>query len=159
VAKIAFNDASPRSIAAPEKGQTKFWDDKLPAFGIRVSQGGSKTFVLKRDNTFITLGRCSIISLAKARDQAKRLLAEFTLGVCARSQSRSIKRWSFFLQINDKAAEAEPLTTTNACWTASGSKDNSPTSRPTKHPANRRQLACFDQLGVEQIHSDHKQNY
>jgi hypothetical protein len=35
---------------------------------------------VKRDNTFITIGRYPIISLAKARDQAKRLLAAFTLG-------------------------------------------------------------------------------
>lgn len=80
MAKVALSDASLRSIKAPTKGQSKFWDDKLPGFGVRVSQGGSKTFVLNRDNTLITIGRYPILSLAEARGEAKRLLAEFTLG-------------------------------------------------------------------------------
>ena len=80
MAKVALSDASLRSIKAPAKGQSKFWDDKLPGFGVRVSQGGSKTFVLNRDNTLITIGRYPILSLAEARGEAKRLLAEFTLG-------------------------------------------------------------------------------
>src|SRR5262245_52017337 len=57
-----------------------YWDEKLPAFGLRVSQGGSRTFVLKRNNSRITIGRYGTISLSEARAEAKRLLAEFTLG-------------------------------------------------------------------------------
>jgi integrase len=64
----------------PTKGQADFWDSKLPSFGVRVSQGGSKTFVLKVNNTRRTLGRYGIITLAEARTEAKRLLAEKTLG-------------------------------------------------------------------------------
>jgi integrase len=51
---------------------------------VRVSQGGSKTFILivgsgKRR----TIGRFGIISLSKAREEARRILAEKTLGIKA----------------------------------------------------------------------------
>jgi integrase len=77
--KIALSDALLRSIT-PSVGQRCYWDTKLPAFGVRVSQGGSKTFVLNRANSLITIGRFPILTLAEARAEAKRLLAEFTLG-------------------------------------------------------------------------------
>ncbi|UFX44194.1 Arm DNA-binding domain-containing protein [Bradyrhizobium sp. 41S5] len=77
---MAFSDVGLRSISPPPKGQICYWDDKLPTFGFRVSQGGSKTFVLNRKNSLITIGRFPTISLSQARTEAKRLLAEFTLG-------------------------------------------------------------------------------
>ena len=80
MAKIAFSDVGLRSLPVPAKGQVKYWDEKLPSFGCRVSQAGSKTFILNRNNSYITIGRFGIISLADARSEAKRLLAEFTLG-------------------------------------------------------------------------------
>jgi integrase len=80
VAKTAFSDVGLRSLPVPEKGQVAYWDEKLPSFGCRVSQAGSKTFVLKRNNSLITIGRYGVLSLADARSEAKRLLAEFTLG-------------------------------------------------------------------------------
>ena len=75
-----FSDRGLQSIQPPPQGQVDWWDTSLPSFGCRVSQGGSKTFILKRDNRRITIGRFPIISLAQARTEAKRLLAEFTLG-------------------------------------------------------------------------------
>jgi integrase len=75
-----FSAVGLRSITAPPKGQISYWDDKLPSFGFRVSQGGTKTFVLNRKNSLITIGRFPTISLSQARTEAKRLLAEFTLG-------------------------------------------------------------------------------
>ena len=59
-----------------------YWDS-LPGFGIRVSPGGTKTFVLvvgKRRKRK-TIGRYPILSLAEARTEAKRLLAQRTLKV------------------------------------------------------------------------------
>ncbi len=78
--KTAFSDVWLRSLSPPEKGQVAFWDEKLPSFGVRVSQGGSKTFVVNRRNNLITLGRFGVLSLAEARTEARKLLAEFTLG-------------------------------------------------------------------------------
>jgi Arm DNA-binding domain len=80
MAKIAFTDVGLRSLTAPPKGQISYWDEKLPSFGCRISQGGTKTFVLNRKNSFFTIGRFPTISLSQARTEAKRLLAEFTLG-------------------------------------------------------------------------------
>lgn len=80
MAKIGFSDATVRSFQPPLKGQTVFWDSSLAAFGCRVSQGGSKTFIVKHANTFLTIGRYGIISLSEARTEAKRMMAEFTLG-------------------------------------------------------------------------------
>jgi integrase len=67
-------------LKPPDKGQRAFWDDKLACFGVRCRKGGTKTFVLKLRNEFITLGRFGVLSLAEARAEAKRLLAERTLG-------------------------------------------------------------------------------
>jgi len=80
MAKTAFSDVLIRSLPLPQRGQKKYWDKSLPSFGIRVSQGGSKTFVLNRDNNLITIGRFGVLKLAEARTEAKKLLAEFTLG-------------------------------------------------------------------------------
>jgi len=80
MAKALLNDAGLRSLKPPERGQVCHWDKNLPGFGIRISQGGTKTFVLNRKNSFITIGRFPTISLSEARTEAKRLLAEFTLG-------------------------------------------------------------------------------
>jgi integrase len=53
----------------------------MPNFGIRVSQGGAKTFVaLLGSGNRHTIGRYPVISLSEARTEAKRILAEHTLG-------------------------------------------------------------------------------
>jgi hypothetical protein len=80
VARIALTDLKLRNLPLPDKGQVCYWDS-LPGFGVRVSQGGSRTFLLKHKNRFITLGKYhpEIFPLAKAREEAKRILAEFTL--------------------------------------------------------------------------------
>ena len=80
MAKTALSDAGLRSLTPPSKGQQSYWDKTLPSFGVRVSQGGSKTFVLNRSNSLITIGRFPVLSLSQARTEAKKLLAEFTLG-------------------------------------------------------------------------------
>lgn len=71
-----------RALPAPERGQRTYYDDTLAGFGCRISQGGTRSFVLQHGPTrqLITIGRFPIISLAQARTEAKRLLAERTLG-------------------------------------------------------------------------------
>lgn len=77
---IALSDMTVRTLPSPAKGQLAYWDDKLPSFGVRVSQGGSKTFVVKISNRFQALGRFGVITLSEARTVAKQLFAEKTLG-------------------------------------------------------------------------------
>lgn len=109
VPKIAIHDVSLRSLPVPAKGQSDYWDSKLPSFGVRVSQGGSKTFVLKVANTRRTLGRYGIITLAEARTEARRLLAEKTLG---KTRPRTItfsEAFDIFIEEKSKSRRARTV--------------------------------------------------
>ncbi|MBL6852693.1 MAG: integrase arm-type DNA-binding domain-containing protein [Alphaproteobacteria bacterium] len=79
---MRLTDLSIKALKAPPKGVIYHTDDALTGFGVRVSEGGTKSFVLvhgvlrRRE----TLGRVGTVSLADARREAKRRLAEYTLG-------------------------------------------------------------------------------
>lgn len=105
---LRLNDMRLRTLKPPPKGQIDFWDHALPSFGCRVSQGGSKTFLLKHDNRRITIGRYPIISLADAREEAKRMVARFTLGHI-RPQSLPYSE-AVKLYLADKAKAVRPRT-------------------------------------------------
>src|ERR1700688_1891184 len=89
--KISLSDAGVRALAAPETGTTDYWDATFPAFGVRVSQGGARTFILNINKTRRKLGRYPILKLADARTEAKRILAQKTLGK-TRPQSITFER-------------------------------------------------------------------
>jgi integrase len=80
--KLALTDIGIRNAAAPAGGQLDLWDTSFKGgrFGVRVSRGGSKTFMLKYRDRRVTLGRFPVLSLADARGEARRIIAEFTLG-------------------------------------------------------------------------------
>jgi integrase len=86
---MRLTDISIRALKNAEKITTIYPDDLLPGFGVRVSAGGTKSFVLthgpRRQRE--TIGRFGVISLADARTEARRRLAEYTLG---RDRPRSI---------------------------------------------------------------------
>ena len=65
-------------MKVPETGQKTHFDDALPGFGVRVSQGGSKSFVVMygERRQLKTLGRYPELKLADARLAAKRVQAE-----------------------------------------------------------------------------------
>lgn len=79
-----FTDAYIRNLPLPEKGQKSYWDSSLAGFGIRLSQGGARTWMVlpprSKVRTPETIGRYPVISLSEARTEAKRRLAEYTLG-------------------------------------------------------------------------------
>ena len=99
--KILLCDVGLRAIRPPEKGSADYWDANLPSFGVRVSQGGTKTFVINIGKTRRALGRFGVLSLSEARTEAKRVLAERTLG---RTLPRSI---SFQSVVDEFLAEKE----------------------------------------------------
>lgn len=71
------------AIRAAKPGAASFtlWDDGIKGFGLRVYPGGAKTFiVLIGPGRRQSIGRYPIISLAAARAEARRILAERTLG-------------------------------------------------------------------------------
>ncbi len=79
---MTLTDISIRNLKPPERGQQFHADNILNGFGVRISQGGTKTFVIifgpRRER--VTIGRYPTISLSEARTEAKRRLAEITLG-------------------------------------------------------------------------------
>ncbi len=73
-----------KNLPLPDKGQRSHWDESLPGFGLRVSQGGAKTWIVLHPRAKVrtqqTIGRYPLISLQEARGEARRRLAEQTLG-------------------------------------------------------------------------------
>ncbi|HEY1615073.1 MAG TPA: Arm DNA-binding domain-containing protein, partial [Rhizomicrobium sp.] len=66
---MRLTDLTIKSLAAPVTGQQTYTDDDLPGFGVRVSQGGAKAFVLVygRARRRATIGRYPTITLQEAR--------------------------------------------------------------------------------------------
>src|SRR5438105_11602338 len=79
---MRLTDISVRQLPLPSKGQRIYFDDALPSFGCRVSQGGTRTFVVQHgaDRQLIKIGRYPIVTLSEARAEARLSLAERTLG-------------------------------------------------------------------------------
>jgi integrase len=79
---MRLTDATVKSLPAPQSGAKIYVCDQLEGFGVRVSQGGTKSFVLTygKHRERVTIGRYPIIGLADARNRARTLLAERTLG-------------------------------------------------------------------------------
>lgn len=79
--KVALTDLSVRAMKAPARGQKTVWDKNSPV-GVRASLGGSKSYVVMvGSGRRKVIGRVGILSLAEARAEAKRILAEKTLGL------------------------------------------------------------------------------
>ena len=79
---MRLTDMTIKSLQAPENGARIYTDNLVPGFGVRVSQGGTKSFVLTHGARHHreTIGRVGILALQEARTEAKRRLAEYTLG-------------------------------------------------------------------------------
>ena len=79
---MRLTDFAIQSLKAPESGAAIFYDTLVPGFGVRVSNGGTKSFILthgpRRQRE--TIGRVGVVKLQDARAEAKRRLAEYTLG-------------------------------------------------------------------------------
>jgi integrase len=70
-----------RNASAPVRGQLTLWDETVKHFGLRISQGGTKTFIVMygRLRDRITIGRFPTITLAQARERAREILADRVL--------------------------------------------------------------------------------
>lgn len=75
-----LTDAGLKSLPLPGSGTATHWDT-LKGFGVRVSPKGTKTFIaLVASGARHKIGRYPLISLTEARTEAKRVLAQKTLG-------------------------------------------------------------------------------
>jgi integrase len=70
---MQLTDLSIRALKAD--AQTDYWDTKMPGFGIRVGKR-AKTFMVKKDNRRINVGRYPDMSLADAKREGRRIMAE-----------------------------------------------------------------------------------
>ena len=79
---MRLTDLSIRALPTPKKGAVIVSDDLIPGFGVRVSEGGTKSFVLthgvRRQRE--TIGRFGVVTLQEARTEARQRLAQYTLG-------------------------------------------------------------------------------
>ena len=82
VTKMRLTELAVKRLAAPEKGQRSYFDDALPGFGVRISQGGTRSFIVMygEKRQLKTLGRYPSMSLADARREAKRVQGQIAIG-------------------------------------------------------------------------------
>jgi integrase len=79
VTKKKLTDFLIKHLEAPKQGQVTYFDAGLPGFGVRVSQGGAKSFVLVfgKQRKLRTLGRYEVdLTLAEARKKAMQVMGE-----------------------------------------------------------------------------------
>jgi integrase len=107
---MRLTDITIKSLRPPPKGARIYTDDIVPGFGVRVSEGGTKSFVLTHGprHQRETIGRVGIVGLQEARNDAKRRLAEYTLG---KDKPRSIG-WTDAVEefLKEKSARLKPRT-------------------------------------------------
>lgn len=78
---VALTDAGLKRLPLPATGTATYWDTTQKGFGVRVSPKGTRTFIaLVGSGARHKIGRYPLISLATARDEARKLLAKKTLG-------------------------------------------------------------------------------
>jgi integrase len=72
--KLKLTDLAVRQLATPARGQRSYFE--ADGFGVRVSQGGTKTFVVVRgkQRKWTTIGRYPDMSLKEARQAARLIL-------------------------------------------------------------------------------------
>ncbi len=76
----ALTDIAIKNAPRPDTGHTRLWDTVTRGFGCRVGKQSKTFIVLIGKGRRHTIGRYPIITLADARTEAKRILAEKTLG-------------------------------------------------------------------------------
>ncbi|HUO99850.1 MAG TPA: Arm DNA-binding domain-containing protein, partial [Rhizomicrobium sp.] len=66
---MRLTDISVKALKPKDGGIAIYYDDTLTGFGVRVSEGGTKSFVLTHGRRRVreTIGRVGIVSLQDAR--------------------------------------------------------------------------------------------
>lgn len=73
---MRLTDLQVRKLKSPTSGQKTYFDDTLSGFGVRVSQGGTKSFIvlLGKQRKRKTIGRYPDFTLQVARREARKLI-------------------------------------------------------------------------------------
>ena len=107
--KFTLTDLAIKRFPLPPSGTQSYWDSHTRGFGLRISSGGAKTFiVLIGSGRRHAIGRYPRLTLSKARTEASRILAEKTLGKIRPTHTAFDDAKDAFL--NDCAARVRPRT-------------------------------------------------
>jgi integrase len=91
-----LTDAFVRNANSPAEGQVEYWDTLTPGFGLRVSYGGRRAFVvLTRVSGKLcrfTLGSYPKTSLSEARDEAEKILKDAAKGISPKEREAEERR-------------------------------------------------------------------
>ena len=77
---MQITDVALRNAQHPSTGHTMLWDTATRGFGVRVGKQSKTFIVLIGKGRRHTIGRYPTLTLAEARTEARRILAEKTLG-------------------------------------------------------------------------------
>lgn len=99
-----LSDMALKNLPVPARGQITYDDEGTP-LKVRVSQGGTKTFVVMLGSgKRYTIGRYGEVTLSEAREAARRLKAEKTLGrILPSSKSLNEARAEYLGQLGIRA--------------------------------------------------------
>jgi integrase len=111
MSRTVLTEVALRSMHSSPSGRLTHWDTVVKHFGVRITPAGAKTFiVLLGSGRRQSIGQYPTITLAQARDKAKRILAERTLG---RHQASSIS-WQAAAEKFIEACRAKNRSRTHA---------------------------------------------
>ena len=96
-----------RTVAGKAPGE--IWDEYLPGFGLRIGKTKKTFFVMTRidgKQRRITVGNAAVISLAEARDKARKILGDAAKGIDPKEAEKAVKREAALARRNTFAATA-----------------------------------------------------
>jgi integrase len=107
--KTRLTDMAVKKLANPAQGQTTYWDETTPGFGLRCSPK-SKSFVVMfgEKRRLKTLGRYPALSLQDARRKARLFLSEASFGAHQKAKITYEQATGRFL--SDCESRLRPLT-------------------------------------------------
>ena len=98
--RVALTKLFVASVSPPQQGQIDYWDTRVSGFGLRVSAGGQKSWVIiYRHNTRLrrmTLGPYPALSLADARQLARAALRDAAHGADPAGEKQAQRRAESF---------------------------------------------------------------
>lgn len=104
-----LTDRAVRAFRVPERGQLDYFDDNPRGFGVRLSQGGQRSFfVMYRFEGRLrrhTLGRYPHLTLRDARQQAKNALHDVAHGRDPGAQKQATRTAETFKELASKYLE------------------------------------------------------
>ena len=152
------------AITAPDQGQTFLWDGELRGFGVRVTPSGLKTFILQYRNAEgrsrrVAVGRYGILTVDKARDQAKIKLVAVASGADPADENAGVGKAITVAEVCDwylmEAAAGRILGRRNRAIKASTlALDRSRIETHIKPLLGRRQVRALKLADIEAMQSD-----